>query len=76
MPASPPSETERVLAKVIYDAYRAYTGGVSAVDRSPIPEWPGLPIQVQRAWCASARAAILHIGPVQAASIGPPTGAA
>ena len=69
----PHTETERVLAKVIYDAYRAYTGGVSAVDRSPIPEWPGLPIHVQQAWCASARAAIHHIGPVRSASLEPPS---
>jgi hypothetical protein len=66
------SDYERALAKALYDAYRAHTGGVSAVTGQAIPEWTWLPVHVQGAWCASAREAVRRLGPAQGSLLDPP----
>jgi hypothetical protein len=44
------------LAKIAYEAYRASTGGVSAVSGAPLPEWEDQAQPIRDAWDAAAQA--------------------
>jgi hypothetical protein len=48
------------LASLLYEAYRAYTGGVSLASGGAIPEWDALRPDIQEAWRASASAALIY----------------
>ena len=45
-------------AKSAYDAYKAYTGGKSAVTGDPLPEFHQLPAKIYNAWHAASLAAV------------------
>ena len=49
---------ETDFGQVGYDAYRDFTGGVSLVSGSPIPEWDQLPKNIQDAWRAAGEAVL------------------
>lgn len=51
------------LGKVAYDAYRATTGGHSAVTGQPLPEWEDQSEQIREAWSAAARAVRAEVTP-------------
>lgn len=42
------------LAKIGYEAYRNYTGGLSLVTGAPIPAYEQLPEAIKEAWAAAA----------------------
>lgn len=42
------------LAKKLYERYKTFTGGISLVTKTPIPEWDGLRYDIQLAWEAVA----------------------
>lgn len=46
------------LARKMYEAYRAHTGGKSLATGHDIPSWEHLPSPIKGAWCASAVAAL------------------
>jgi hypothetical protein len=45
-----------LLGKVAFEAYSDHTGG-KAYSGGDLPDWEGLPVPVQLAWCAAAVAA-------------------
>jgi hypothetical protein len=55
-----PRKLITALARVLYDAYRAKTGGVSLASGAAIPEWDALRPDIQEAWEASATAALVY----------------
>jgi hypothetical protein len=36
--------------KIVYEAYREHTSGVSLVSGEPLPEWNDLPAAIKSAW--------------------------
>jgi hypothetical protein len=42
-----------LLGKVAFKAYSDHTGG-KAFDGSDLPDWEGVPVPIQLAWCAAA----------------------
>ncbi len=49
------------LGRAAYEAYRAYSGGLSLATGQPIPDWDELPIVIQAAWQASAEAVAAQV---------------
>ena len=49
------------LAKVGYEAYRSYTGGISLVSKKPIPPFEQLSVEIQEAWQAAADCIVVAI---------------
>ena len=55
-----PVEQVAALGKLLYDSYRAHTGGKSIATGQAIPEWPQLKREIQEAWMASAQAGLAY----------------
>jgi len=49
------------LGVLAYAAYRDYTGGVSLVTGSPLPDWADLTEPIRQAWEAAARAVATEV---------------
>ena len=47
----------KMLDQVLYEAYKAAAGGVSAVTGDPLPTWDQCSPKVRECWAAVARAA-------------------